>query len=206
MNLYGATETTSPATIMPAHHAAGRADAVGLPVPCGELRIVDADGRDVPRGTQGEICIGGPMVVPGSWQSADAGAFAGGFWRSGDLGSRDADGYHRVHDRRKDIIKRAGYKVCSVEVEHRLCQHPGVLEAAVVARPDPVLGEKVQAFVTPRVADLRPDELRAFCASALADYKIPDVICLSAAPLPRNANGKLLKGVLRARAAAEAAG
>jgi non-ribosomal peptide synthetase component E (peptide arylation enzyme) len=104
------------------------------------------------------------------------------------------------------MINRAGYKVYSVEVEHRLCQHPDVLEAALVARPDPGLGEKVQAFVTPKTPDLRPAAQRAFCATALADYKVPDVITLCAAPLPRNANGKLIKSALRERAAAEAAG
>jgi long-chain acyl-CoA synthetase len=208
MNLYGATETASPATIMPAHHTFGHAGAVGLPVPCGELRITDADGHEVSPGTPGEIRIGGPMVVPGYWQAdeASAAAFPDGFWRSGDIGSRDAEGYLFVHDRLKDMINRAGYKVYSVEVEHRLCQHPDVLEAAVVARPDPVLGEKVQAFVTAKTPDLRPAALRAFCATALADYKVPDVITLCAAPLPRNANGKLIKTALRQRAAAEAAG
>jgi acyl-CoA synthetase (AMP-forming)/AMP-acid ligase II len=126
MNLYGATETASPATIMPAHHTFGHAGAVGLPVPCGELRITDADGREVAPGTPGEIRIGGPMVVPGYWQAdeASAAAFPDGFWRSGDIGSRDAEGYLFVHDRLKDMINRAGYKVYSVEVEHRLCQHP----------------------------------------------------------------------------------
>ena len=148
------------------------------------------------------------MVVPGYWQEPEltAAALQGGFWRSGDLGALDQGGYLRVFDRLKDTINRAGYKVCSVEVENRLCQHPGVLEAAVVARPDPVLGEKVQAFVTPRTADLGPDELRAFCAEALADYKVPDVITFCAEPLPRNANGKLIKSALRERAAREAAG
>jgi long-chain acyl-CoA synthetase len=210
MNLYGATETTSPATIMPAHHTAGRSDAVGLAVPCGELRVVDEAGRELPPGAAGEVWIGGAMVVPGYWQApeASAAAFASGFWRSGDVGSLDAEGYLRVFDRLNDMINRAGYKVYSVEVENRLCEHPGVLEAAVVARPDPVLGERVQAFVTlraPEVPDLG-DELRAFCAQALADYKVPDVITFCATPLPRNANGKLLKSVLRERAAREAAG
>jgi long-chain acyl-CoA synthetase len=206
MNLYGATETTSPATIMPAHHTSGRTDSVGLAVPCGELRIVGPAGHEVPRGAAGEVWIGGPMVVPGYWQEPEltAGAFTGGFWRSGDIGALDEGGYLRVFDRLKDMINRAGYKVYSAEVENRLCQHPGVLEAAVVARPDPVLGEKVQAFVTPRAPDLGADELRAFCAEALADYKVPDVITLSAEPLPRNANGKLIKSALRERAAREA--
>jgi long-chain acyl-CoA synthetase len=206
MNLYGATETTSPATMMPAHHTAGRTDSVGLAVPCGELRIMDPAGREVPRGAAGEVWIGGPMVVPGYWREPEltAAAFAGGFWRSGDIGALDAGGYLRVFDRLKDMINRAGYKVYSAEVENRLCQHPGVLEAAVVARPDPVLGEKVQAFVTARDERVGADDLRAFCAQALADYKVPDVITFCVEPLPRNANGKLIKSTLRERAGREA--
>ncbi len=207
MNLYGATETTSPATMMPAHHTAGRTDSVGLAVPCGELRIMDPAGREVAAGLPGEVWIGGPMVVPGYWREPElsAAAFAGGFWRSGDIGTLDEGGYLRVFDRLKDMINRAGYKVYSAEVENRICRHPGVVEAAVVARPDPVLGEKVQAFVTARAPGLRAEELRAFCAEALADYKVPDVITFCAGPLPRNANGKLVKDALRERAAREAA-
>ncbi len=208
MNLYGATETTSPATMMPARHTAGRTDSVGLAVPCGELRIMDPAGREMPRGAAGEVWIGGPMVVPGYWREPGltAAAFAGGFWRSGDLGALDQAGYLQVFDRLKDMINRAGYKVCSVEVENRLCQHPAVLEAAVVARPDPVLGEKVQAFVTGCGDRPSEEDLRAFCAEALADYKVPDVITVCAGPLPRNPNGKLIKSTLRERAAREAAG
>jgi long-chain acyl-CoA synthetase len=208
MNLYGATETTSPAAMMPAHHTAGHTDSVGLVVPCGELKIMDAAGREVPRGTAGEVWIGGPMVVPGYWREPEltAAAFERGFWRSGDIGALDRDGYLRIFDRLKDMINRGGYKIYSAEVENRLCQHPGVLEAAVVARPDPVLGEKVQAFVAARAPDLTGQDLRAFCAQALADYKVPDVITISAGPLPRNANGKLIKSALRERAASETAG
>jgi acyl-CoA synthetase (AMP-forming)/AMP-acid ligase II len=208
MNLYGATETTSPAAMMPAHHTAGRTDSVGLAVPCGELRIMDAADCELPRGAAGEVWIGGPMVVPGYWREPDltAAAFERGFWRSGDIGVLDRDGYLRIFDRLKDMINRGGYKVYSVEVENRLCQHPDVLEAAVVARPDPVLGEKVQAFVSGRTPDLTGQDLRAFCAEALADYKVPDVITISAEPLPRNANGKLIKSALRERAARETAG
>ncbi|HEX3210590.1 MAG TPA: class I adenylate-forming enzyme family protein [Geminicoccaceae bacterium] len=208
MNLYGATETTSPAAMMPAHHTAGRTDAVGLAVPCGELKIMDAAGRELPEGAAGEVWIGGPMVVPGYWREPEltAAAFERGFWRSGDIGALDRDGYLRIFDRLKDMINRGGYKVYSAEVENRLCQHPGVLEAAVVARPDPVLGEKVQAFVAGRTPDLSGHDLRAFCAQALADYKVPDVITISTEPLPRNANGKLIKSALRERAARETAG
>ncbi|HXP76133.1 MAG TPA: class I adenylate-forming enzyme family protein [Stellaceae bacterium] len=204
INAYGATETTSPATIMPPGENAGHLDRIGQVVPCGEVRVVDAEGRPVPAGEAGEIWIKGPMVVPGYWgkPEATAASFTAGYWRSGDIGSVDAEGFVRIHDRLKDMINRAGYKVYSAEVENVLSHHPGVLECAVVGRPDPILGERVQAFVRPRDRDVTAEELRAFCAERMADYKVPEAIELIAEPLPRNANGKLQKAVLRERARA----
>ena len=204
INAYGATETTSPTTIMPPGENAAHPDSIGQVVPCGELRVVDTQGRTVPAGEPGELWIKGPMVVPGYWGRPEAAAanFTGGFWRSGDIGSVDAHGFVRLHDRLKDLINRAGYKVYSAEVENVLSHHPGVLECAVVGRPDPVLGERVQAFVRPRDAGVSAEEIRAFCAGRMADYKVPEVIEFVADPLPRNANGKLQKGELRERARA----
>ncbi len=207
VNAYGATETTSPATIMPPGCTSGHADSVGVTVPCGEIVVMDEDGREVSAGEPGEIWIGGPMVVPGYWRDpeATAAAFAGGFWKSGDLGSIDAEGYVRIFDRLKDMINRAGYKVYSVEVENVLMGHPEVAEAAVIGRPDPVLGERVHAIVVPRAeaapAGL-PERLRAFCMERLSDYKVPESFTVSPQALPRNANGKVLKAALRAHFAA----
>ena len=201
MNAYGATETTSPTTIMPGRYAAERADSVGWVVPCGEVAIMDEDGRPVPAGDSGEIWIRGPMVVPGYWDNAEATAasFTDGFWRSGDIGSIDAEGFVRVFDRKKDMINRGGYKVFSAEVENTLCHHPDVIECAVIARPDPVLGEKVHAFIRAREEGVSPDDVKAFCAARLSDYKVPDFVTFVAEPLPRNANGKLMKAELRKR-------
>jgi long-chain acyl-CoA synthetase len=204
INAYGATETTSPTTIMPPGENAGHLDSIGQVVPCGEVRVVDAEGRLVPMGEAGELWIKGPMVVPGYWgkPQATVADFAGGYWRSGDIGSVDAEGFVRVHDRLKDMINRAGYKIYSAEVENVLSYHPGVLECAVVGRPDPILGERVQAFVRPRNHGVTVEQIRAFCAERMADYKVPEVIELVAEPLPRNANGKLQKAALRERARA----
>jgi O-succinylbenzoic acid--CoA ligase len=147
------------------------------------------------------------MVVPGYWNdpAATAASFTAGYWHSGDLGSVDAQGFVRVFDRKKDMLNRGGFKVYSVEVENTLMAWPGVAEAAVVGLPCPVLGERVHAFVhAPGVAADRADTaaLRAHCAARLADYKVPESITWSPAPLPRNANGKLLKRVLREQLAA----
>jgi len=187
---------------MPPGENAAHTESVGCVVPCGEVRVMGPDGKPVAAGEIGELWIGGPMVVPGYWRKPDATAqnFTDGFWHSGDIGAIDAAGFVRVLDRVKDMINRGGYKVFSAEVENVLSAHPGVVECAVVARPDPVLGERVQAFVVPRERGLTPRELRDFCAERMADYKVPEFIELVTEALPRNANGKVQKAALRERA------
>ena len=137
LNCYGATETTSPATMMPAGRTRAHADSVGVALPCAEIRVMDDAGREVPAGETGELWIGGPMVVPGYWANpeATAASFTAGYWHSGDLGSVDAQGYVRVFDRKKDMLNRGGYKIYSVEVENVLMAWPGMVEAAVVGGP-----------------------------------------------------------------------
>jgi O-succinylbenzoic acid--CoA ligase len=201
LNCYGATETTSPTTMMPMGHTRAHADSVGVALPLAELRVMDEQGHELPPGETGELWIAGPMVVPGYWANAEATAasFSAGWWHSGDLGAIDAQGYVRVFDRKKDMLNRGGFKIYSVEVENVLMAWPGTVEAAVVGKPCPVLGERVHAFV--HAPDVPPDEaaLRAHCAARLADYKVPETFTWSDSPLPRNANGKLMKRVLRER-------
>jgi long-chain acyl-CoA synthetase len=199
INAYGATETTSPATLLPPSETAARPDSVGCALPCAEIVVMDDAGREVPRGREGEIWMRGPMVVKGYWDNPEATAesFVAGYWRSGDIGSMDAEGYVRVFDRKKDMINRGGYKIYSVEVENALMSHPAVVEAAVVARPCPVLGERAHAFVTVAGISTSGEELARHCAGLVADYKVPDSFTLGADPLPRNANGKLMKRRLR---------
>ena len=198
-NAYGATETTTVATVMPHGHTPGRIDSVGRVVPCADLRIMDEAGREVPRGEAGEVWIAGPNTVPGYWRddAADAANFTDGYWRSGDIGSIDAAGYVRVFDRMKDMINRAGFKIYSVEVENVLSFHPGVVEAAVLGRPDPVLGERVHAFIVPADRRPDPDAIKAYCAERLSDYKVPESLTFLDGGLPRNANGKIQKTALR---------
>ncbi|RBP03039.1 acyl-CoA synthetase (AMP-forming)/AMP-acid ligase II [Roseiarcus fermentans] len=198
LNCYGATETTSPATIMPPDETAARKDSVGLAVPCGRIVVMDPDGVEARAGEPGEIWIGGAMVVPGYFNNPEATAreFVGGYWKSGDLGIRDADGYLRVVDRIKDVINRGGYKVFASEVENVLLGRPEIVEVAVVAKPCPVLGERVHAFVVLREA-VEDSELQRHCAELLSDYKAPEAFHRVAGTLPRNANGKVLKRELR---------
>lgn len=199
LNCYGATETTSPATVMPAASTRVQADSVGVALPAADIRVMDDDGRELPPGQTGELWIGGPMVVPGYWANpeATAASFTAGYWHSGDLGSVDEHGFVRVFDRKKDMLNRGGFKIYSVEVENTLMGWPGVVEAAVVGKPCPVLGERVHAFVHAPGATVDATALRAHCAAQLADYKVPETVTFSDTPLPRNANGKLMKRLLR---------
>jgi long-chain acyl-CoA synthetase len=201
VNAYGATETTSPTTISPVASDVAHADSVGVPLPCAHVRVMGDDGRELPPGEVGELWIGGPMVVPGYWDNpeATAASFTDGYWHSGDIGRVDAEGHVHIVDRKKDMLSRGGFKIYSVEVESRLMSCPGIVEAAVVGKPCPVLGERVHAFVyAPGMA--RDDELlRRHCAAALADYAVPESYSWSDEPLPRNANGKLIKRSLRER-------
>ena len=196
---YGATETTSPTSLMPAAAAATHMDSVGQVVPCGHVRVVDSEGNEVPPGTAGEVWVGGPMVVRGYWNNPTANehSFLDGFWKSGDVGSIDESGFLKIFDRLKDMINRGGYKIFSAEVENALAQHPEVIESAVFGHPDPVLFERVRAIVVIRSEATDAQALREFCASRLADYKVPEIIELRTELLPRNANGKIRKNLLR---------
>lgn len=198
INAYGSTETTSPSTMMPGELTASHIDSVGLPCPGATIMVVNAEGRELPRGEIGEIWIHGGSVIKGYWNNSKATAenFTGGFWHSGDLGSVDEENFVRVFDRQKDMINRGGLKIYSAEVESVLASHPDVVESAIIAKPCPVLGERVHAVVVTRNA-VKGDALRAWCAERLSDYKVPETIDLTAEPLPRNANGKVIKRQLR---------
>jgi acyl-CoA synthetase (AMP-forming)/AMP-acid ligase II len=199
LNCYGATETTSPAAIMPPEQTVARKEAVGLAVSCGDILVMDAEGVQAPHGKPGEIYIGGAMVVPGYFNNTQATEreFSAGYWKSGDLGIMDEKGYLRVVDRIKDVINRGGFKIYASEVENVLLEHPAVVEVAVVAKPCPVLGERVHAFVVLRHA-VEEAELQRHCADLLSDYKVPETFRRLEGALPRNANGKVLKRELRA--------
>lgn len=200
VNAYGSTETTSPSTILPPRFTASHGHTVGLAGPGVEILVMDDGGREVAPGETGEIWIRGPHVVKGYWNNpqATADGFTAGFWHSGDIGSMDAGGYVQVLDRKKDMINRGGYKVFTAEVETVLAGLAGVVECAVVAVPCPVLGERVHAYVVTQ-EEGAPDgpAIRAWCAQRLSDYKVPETLTVGTEPLLRNANGKVLKRVLR---------
>tara|TARA_R110002020_G_scaffold109430_16_gene253184 strand:+ start:49307 stop:50905 length:1599 start_codon:yes stop_codon:yes gene_type:complete len=196
---YGATETCSPALMTPVGQGRQPINSAGRALPCAEVMIVDPETCiEVAQGSSGELWIRGPMVASGYWDNPEATArgFVGGFWRSGDIGRVDSDGNVQVHDRLKDVINRAGYKIYSAEVEAVLAQIPEVIESAIIGYADPVLGERVHAVVTV-AADVCDTELSAYCARHLADYKVPESWAISRDPLPRNSMGKVDKRKLR---------
>ncbi|MGI9492305.1 MAG: class I adenylate-forming enzyme family protein, partial [Geminicoccaceae bacterium] len=197
-NCYGATETVVAQLMTPPAEAFEKRAFVGCPLPGTECLVIGPDGREVEDGRPGELWLGGPNVVKGYWRNPEATAqsFQGGFWKSGDIGSKDADGFFKVLDRAKDMINRGGLKVFSAEVENVLTDHDAVIEAAVIAKPCPVLGERVHA-VTVRKGDLSEDVLIALCRDRLSDYMVPESFTIQEAPLPRNPNGKIDKKALR---------
>ena len=175
----------------------------GRVVSGGRCRIVDEDGRDLPPGREGEILVFGPQMCVGYVDARlEAEAFtADGFFRSGDLGVIDADGYLRVTGRMKDIIIRKGENLSAKAIEDVLHEHPAIAEAAVIGVPDTDRGERVCACIVARSPGDAPtlEDLAGFMiARGVMRQKIPEQLELVAA-LPRNATGKVEKHELRAR-------
>jgi long-chain acyl-CoA synthetase len=199
---YGLTETASVATSNVGEDYATHPDSVGRAVPTVEIRVVDEDGADVPVGETGEIWLRGPTIMlRGYWNRPDANAetiTADGWFRSGDIGRFDADGFLYLVDRAKDMIIRGGENVYCVEIEQVLFEHPDIVDAAVVGVPHRELGEEVKAVVQLRDGSTATaDDVREHCRAHLADFKVPEYVELRAEPLPRNPAGKVLKSLLR---------
>ena len=200
-NGYGLTETSSVTSQHAAEDYQRKPDSAGLVIPVCDVRIVDDEGRDVPPGEIGELWIKGPNVVKGYWNKAEATAatFTAGWLRSGDLVRMDEEGFLYILDRAKDMLIRGGENVYCVEVESALYSHPAIMDAAVIGIPHRVLGEEVGAVVQIKPgAVVGAAELQHHVAEQLAAFKVPVRIELREEPLPRNANGKILKRELRA--------
>lgn len=198
-NAYGATETSSPATIMPAGEYLRKPSSVGKAVPGAHIKVMDENDREMRANEVGELWIKGSMVVPGYWNniSANQKEFVNGFWRSGDLGKIDEEGFIYILDRKKDMINRGGEKIYSIEVEGVLYGHPKILEASVVAVPDGVFGEQVKAAIVLRPGQkLDEEEVRGWVSNKLADYKVPKHVVF-VTELPRNPGGKVIKSKVR---------
>jgi long-chain acyl-CoA synthetase len=199
---YGLTESASVATSNAGDDYRTHPDSVGRPAPTVEIKVVDADGNPLPTGETGEIWLRGPTIMlRGYWNRPDANAEAitpDGWFRSGDIGRFDDDGFLYLVDRAKDMIIRGGENVYCVEVEEALFEHPDVVDAAVVGVPHKVLGEEVKAVVQLKPSSpATAEDLRTHCAARLANFKVPEYVDLRDEPLPRNPAGKVLKNVLR---------
>lgn len=203
---YGLSETTAPTHINPRHRP--KYGSVGVPLPYVEARIVSLeDGvTELPLGALGEIVVRGPMVMKGYWRRPDATAEAirDGWFYTGDLGRVDEEGYFRIEDRKKDMIKASGYSVFPAEVEAIMYRHPAIAEVGVVGVPDPYRGEDVLAFVVLRPGargSVTEPQLVEWCRREMAVYKAPRTIRFVDA-LPKTASGKILKRALREQARA----
>ncbi|MFF0457557.1 class I adenylate-forming enzyme family protein [Nocardia africana] len=198
-NGYGMTETASLMTVLPDGDAVEHADSVGYAVPSVQLGIA-------PLGDEpgvGELVVRGANVTGRYWHrpDADAATIVDGWLHTGDVVRVDDAGRVHIIDRIKDIINRGGENVSSVEVEAVLLAAPGVADAAVLAVPDAVMGEKVGAVVVSDPGGIDIPTVIEHCRERLADFKVPQYVTVVGEPLPRNAGGKLLKAALRERTA-----
>lgn len=195
---YGLSETSPVAT-------SNRLDirefsgTIGLPVPSTEIVIRDDDGRDLPVGQSGEICIRGPQVMAGYWNRSDETAkvmTSDGFFKSGDVGVMDERGYVRIVDRKKDMILVSGFNVYPNEIEQVVSLHPGVLECAAVGIPDEKSGEAVKLYVVRSDSTVSEDDLMRYCRDNFTAYKRPKYIEFRD-ELPKSNVGKILRRELR---------
>jgi long-chain acyl-CoA synthetase len=200
---YGLSETSPGLTANPVAPSR-RAGTVGLPLPNTEIRVVDPENPTTDRavGEEGELIVRGPQVFSGYWKNPDesAAVFVDGDWfRTGDIGSVDADGFVRIIDRIKELVKTSGFNVSPSEVEEILRTFPGILDAAVVGLPSEQSGEDVVAAVTlePGVA-LDAEAIRVFCRDKLTPYKVPRRI-VQVDELPKSLIGKVLRRQVRDR-------
>jgi fatty-acyl-CoA synthase len=204
---YGLTETVGGDTFLNKGKLKEKLGSVGKPVLHTEVRIVDETDRTCAAGEVGEIVLRGPKVCKGYWADPEATAHTlrGGWLHTGDLGYIDDDGYLFIVDRLKDIIVSGGENISSLEVERAIYEHDDVVEAAVVARPDPRWNEVPVAYVVVREGSSEnPAALERFCSERLARFKTPKTFRFVEA-LPRNPSGKVLKRELREREAVQAA-
>lgn len=200
-NVYGATETTSPSTIMPGSYPMSKASSVGKPVETADIKVIDSNENELGPNKVGELLIKGPMVIGQYWDDpvANENSFVDGYWRSGDLAKVDEDGYVYILDRKKDMINRGGEKVFSLEVEDVLKKHPDIDEVAVIAVPDKIFGERVKTFIISDTLNEKAiPEIKLYCSQFLANFKIPEIYEFIE-ELPKTASGKTLKHQLRKR-------
>jgi len=196
---YGLTECGGLCSMAVGDILEAHPDTAGRTVPGNQVAIFDDEGRRLPDGEDGNICVRGPNVMLGYWRNPEAteeAFFDGGWLRTGDIGQM-RDGLLFLASRKRDMIIRGGENIYPLEIENRLDDHPDVEEVAVVGVDHRELGQEVKAIVVPKQGRaLDPEALRAFVSEKLAYYKVPSYVEIRDEPLPRNATGKVLKPVL----------
>jgi len=195
---YGLSETSPVATCNRADNKTFTG-TIGLPVPSTEIAILDDDGNEVALGQPGEIAIRGPQVMAGYWNRPDETAKVmtpDGYFKSGDVGVMDADGFVKIVDRKKDMILVSGFNVYPNELEGVIAAHPGVLECACIGVPDEHSGEAVKVFVVRKDPNLTAEQLMAYCKEQFTGYKKPKYIEFRE-ELPKTNVGKILRRMLR---------
>lgn len=197
---YGLTESSAIATNNVGVDYELKPGSAGPCVPVGDAKVVDDQGRELPTGQLGELWLRGPNIVKGYWNKPEATAttFTDGWLHTGDLVRMDEEGFIFILDRAKDMLIRGGENIYCIEVENALYEHPDVMDAAVIGIPHRILGEEVGAVVQlTRGSKVTVEDLRAWVAARLAGFKVPVRVDLRDTPLPRNANGKILKRQLK---------
>ncbi|WP_332856365.1 long-chain-fatty-acid--CoA ligase [Duganella sp. S19_KUP01_CR8] len=195
---YGLSETSPVATCNRADSSAFTG-TIGLPVPSTDIAILDDDGNEVALGQPGEIAIRGPQVMAGYWKRPDETAkvmTADGYFKSGDVGVMDENGFVKIVDRKKDMILVSGFNVYPNELEGVIALHPGVLECACIGVPDEHSGEAVKVFVVRKDPNLTVEQLMAYCKEQFTGYKKPKYIEFRE-ELPKTNVGKILRRMLR---------
>jgi len=193
---YGLSET-SPVLCCNPLDGTEKIGTIGLPTPSTEVAIFDEEGKQLAQGEVGEICARGPQVMSGYWKQDNAGVFFdGGWFKTGDIGLMDEDGFFKIVDRKKDMICVSGFNVYPNEVENVLADHEKVLEVAVIGVPDKKSTEAVKAYIVKSDDSLTEDEVRSYCEENLTGYKKPKHIEFRA-ELPKSNVGKILRRVLK---------
>lgn len=195
---YGLTESSPVLSFNPLD-GLNKEDSIGLPIVETEMKLVDDNGVEVALGQPGEIIARGPQIMKGYWQreKETADVIKGGWLYTGDVGVKDADGYFKIVDRKKDMILVSGFNVYPNELEDCISKHPKVTEVAVIGVPDEKSGEAVKAFIVKKVDSLTADEIKQHCHQFLTGYKIPKYIEFRK-ELPKSPVGKILRKDLRA--------
>lgn len=200
---YGLSET-SPVLCCNPLDGMHKMGTIGLPMPSTDVAIFDDNGNQLAQGEVGEICARGPQVMAGYWQKDNEGVFfPGGWFRTGDIGKMDAEGFFKIVDRKKDMIKVSGFNVFPNEIENVIAEHPKVLEVAAIGVADAKSGEVIKVFIVKKDESLNEDELKKFFQANLTNYKIPKHIEFRK-ELPKTNVGKILRRALKEQEATAA--